>query len=147
VSGRIITFAGGNIGAWQIIRMDTLIGEPLPPAERLALHVDGDRLAEQGVSWRLRGAISHHRYVTRAEQQRLAAVQPTLGRAGATCAALLPIRKNAAWWALPQDERRAIFEEQSAHIALGLRALPVVARPLHQARDQDEPVDFMSWVE
>ena len=61
--------------------------------------------------------------------------------------ALLPIRKSAVWWALAQDERRAIFEEQSAHIALGLRALPAVARRLHHARDLDEPFDFLTWFE
>ena len=33
---------------------------------------------------------------------------------------LIPIRKNEAWWALAQDERRAIFEERSHHIAIGL---------------------------
>src|SRR5438477_5729245 len=28
-----------------------------------------------------------------------------------------PIRKSAAWWALAQDERRAVLEERSHHIA------------------------------
>lgn len=33
----------------------------------------------------------------------------------------------AAWWALAQDERRAIFGEQSRHIGIGLKYLPAVA--------------------
>jgi hypothetical protein len=28
-------------------------------------------------------------------------------------AALIPIKKSAVWWAMAQDERRAIFEERS----------------------------------
>jgi hypothetical protein len=32
--------------------------------------------------------------------------------------------KTAAWWDLAQDERRAIFEEQSRHIGIGMEYLP-----------------------
>ena len=64
-------------------------------------------------------------------------------------AALIPIRKSAAWWALPQDERREVFEAQSRHIAIGLKYLPAVARRLHHCRDlgPDEPFDFLTWFE
>ena len=65
----------------------------------------------------------------------------------ATRAALIPIRKSEAWWALPQDERRAIFEERSRHIATGLKYLPAVARRLHHSRDLGEPFDFLTWFE
>ena len=73
----------------------------------------------------------------------------TLGRPEATLAALIPIRKNAEWWAMTQDERRNVFEEQSHHIAIGLRHLPAVARRLHHCRDlgSDEPFDFLTWFE
>jgi chlorite dismutase len=92
---------------------------------------------------------SHERYVTRDEKTRLVAVQPELGRPEATASALIPIRKSAAWWALTQDERRAIFEEASAHIRIGLDYLPAVARRLHHCRDLGEgaPFDFLTWFE
>jgi chlorite dismutase len=90
---------------------------------------------------------SNTRYTQRAELDRLASSKEGLGRARATCAALIPIRKNEAWWALAQDERRAIFEEHSRHIAIGLEYLPAVARRLHHSRELSEPFDFLTWFE
>jgi chlorite dismutase len=99
--------------------------------------------APRGV-WALRGVAGHARYVERREKTALDAVSPPLDRAEATCAALIPIRKSPAWWALPQDERRAIFEERSHHIG---DILPRVARRLYHARDLGEPFDFLTWFE
>ena len=48
---------------------------------------------------------------------------------------------------LAQDERRAIFEEQSRHIRIGLDYLPAVARRLHHSRELGEPFDFITWFE
>ncbi len=73
--------------------------------------------------------------------------QEGLGRPQARLAALIPIRKSAAWWELAQDERRAIFEEQSHHTGIGLRYLPGVARQLYHARDLGEAFDFLTWFE
>ena len=61
---------------------------------------------------------------------------------------LSPITKSAAWWALAQDERRAILEEQSRHIAIGGEYLAVVSRQLVHCRDQPGAVfDFLTWFE
>ena len=60
---------------------------------------------------------------------------------------MIPIAKSAAWWDLAQDERRTIPEEQSAHIATGLRYLPAVARRLYHGLDLGEPFDFLTWFE
>ena len=62
---------------------------------------------------------------------------------------LIPIRKNTKWWALTQDERRQIFEEQSNHTQIGLEYLPAIARRLHHCRDlaEPEPFDFLTWFE
>jgi hypothetical protein len=97
--------------------------------------------------WVLRGVASYERYVTRLEREALVARQEELGRPQATRAALIPIRKSAAWWDLTQDERRAIFEERSGHIRTGLRYLPAVARRLYHCRDLGEPFDFLTWFE
>jgi chlorite dismutase len=70
-----------------------------------------------------------------------------LNRPEATRAALIPIRKNAAWWKLAQDERRHILEEDSHHIAVGLEYLPAIARRLHHSRELSEPFDFLTWFE
>ena len=144
---RLYTFAGGEAGDWRIVHATAVIGDPLPEAPRLAI-VAGDS-APRGARWRLRGIISNERYVTRAEKADLVAKQEGLGRPASTCAALIPIRKSASWWALAQDERRRIFEEASGHVRTGIRFLPAVARRLHHCRDlgSEEPFDFLTWFE
>ncbi len=68
-------------------------------------------------------------------------------RPEATRAALIPITKSEAWWALAQDERRKVLEETSHHIAIGLEYLPAIARRLYHGHDLDEPFDFLTWFE
>jgi hypothetical protein len=146
----LVTFSAGETGPWRIRRMTAVIGEPLPLAERLSMIEDG---ASAPVSaWALRGVTSNTRYTTRAETTALAARQQGLGRTQATSAALIPIRKSEAWWALAQDERRTIIEERSRHVTIGLDYLPAVARRLHHSRDlvidgRTEPFDFLTWFE
>lgn len=150
---RLFDFIGGAQGTWRIDRIAAVTGDSLPPAARLQLVAAGEAAGEAagsaGAAWRLRGITSNERYVERPEKQQLLARQPALGRPGATCAALIPIRKNAAWWAMTQDERREVFEAQSRHIAIGLEHLPAVARRLHHCRDLEspQPFDFLTWFE
>jgi len=139
------TFIGGGAGVWRIDRSAALLGEGLPAAERLDLRAGV--VPTSGGVWRLSGVAGHTRYVERAEKSRLDALSPPLGRPEATLAALIPIRKSPAWWALAQDERRAIFEQRSRHIADSLAFLPRIARRLYHARDLGQPFDFLTWFE
>jgi hypothetical protein len=93
------------------------------------------------------GITSNERYAERHEKVPLVGTQAGLGRAEATRAALIPMRKSPAWWALTQGERRTVFEAQSHHIAVGLRHLPAVSRRLHHCRDLGsvQPFDFLTW--
>jgi hypothetical protein len=141
-----VAFAGGAQGAWRVVSIAPVAGPVLRTVERVAV-VEGAGPPPAGAAWVLRGVTSNARYTTRAEQAALAAAQPALGRPEATRAALIPVRKAAAWWALAQDERRAILEERSHHIALGLEHVPAVARRLHHGRDLGEPFDFLTWFE
>jgi chlorite dismutase len=143
-----VAFVGSSTGRWSIERLDTAAGSPLAPASRLEV-VEGPGAARPAgdAVWVLRGVTSNERYVTSSEHRELAARQEPLGRAGATRAALIPVRKSEAWWDLAQDERRRIFEEGSHHIATGLDYLPAVARRLHHGRDLGEPFDFLTWFE
>jgi hypothetical protein len=145
---RLFCFVGGETGSWRVQQTRVIAGEPLVPVTAVSV-MAGDAAAPPGAAWVLRGVTSNDRYVTRDEKTRLGAMQPGLGRAQASCAALIPIRKSAAWWALTQDERRSVLEEQSAHVRIGLRYLPAVARRLHHCRDlgTDEPFDFITWFE
>jgi chlorite dismutase len=141
----LVQFVAGASGLWAIDRIDAYIGDSLPPAECLAV-VEGGPSVSRG-AWTLRGTTSNSRYTARHEAEILRARQEGLSRPQATRAALIPIRKSEAWWALAQDERRAIFEERSRHIGIGLEVLPAVARRLHHSRELGEPFDFLTWFE
>lgn len=140
-----ITVTAGAEGPWRITAIAAPIGAPLPPAARLLVE-EGAAPPREG-AWRLRGVTSNLRYTTETERATLAGVQQGLARPAATRAALIPIRKSDAWWDMAQDARRAVLEEESRHIAIGLDYLPAVARRLIHGRDLGEPFDFLTWFE
>ena len=141
-----VVFAGGTAGNWRVRSVSAVAGVSVPAVERLAV-LEGVRVGPPGATWTLVGVIGHERYVQAREHKELTAASPSLGRPEASRAALIPIRKSEEWWALSQDERRAILEERSGHIATGLKYLPAVARRLHHSRDLGEPFDFLTWFE
>lgn len=143
----LVSFAAGDRGRWRIDSVSPVIGQSLPPAARLDVIEGHDTLGDRAQAWTLRGSTSNTRYTTRQEVDAMASRQEGLNRPMATRAALIPIRKNDAWWSLAQDERRAIFEEQSHHVAIGIEYLPAVARRLHHSRELGEPFDFLTWFE
>jgi Chlorite dismutase len=142
-----VTFVGGATGEWNVESVRAVAGDALPLAVRVDVRIGSPTSVEGGRPWVLRGVAGHERYVERAEHDRLKAMSPPLGRVEATRAALIPIRKSPAWWALSQDERRAIFEDRSRHIADSMAYLPRIARRLYHARDLGEPFDFLTWFE
>ena len=146
---RVFSFVGGEVGQWRVVSIRTVVGDALAHVERLNILAGAVPQVPEGATWLLRGLTSNERYVIRREKEQLVAKQPPLGRSQATCAALIPIRKTASWWALAQDERQRVFEESSKHVATGLRYLPAVARRLHHCRDlgENEPFDFLTWFE
>lgn len=142
----ITHFVGGAAGLWRVERVDAVVGANLQAVDRLAV-IEGTGEVGAEAGWVLRGTASYERYTVRTEHEALIAIQESLGRSKAECAALIPVAKSAAWWALPQDERRRIFEDRSMHIRTGARYLPAVARRLYQSRDLGEPFDFLTWFE
>lgn len=142
-----VMFLADADGDWQVERISPVSGECLLPASGLTM-IEGDSEADaDGGVWCLRGVTSNPRYTIGAELKKLTSVSPLLGRREASCAALIPIKKSEVWWAMAQDERRAVFEESSHHIARSIKYLPAVARRLHHARDLGEPFDFLTWFE
>ena len=141
------TFVGGSIGPWQVKRIQAIAGATLPLVPRLSI-LEGNQVATmQGSIWLLRGVPSYERYVNKIERTALVVQQAELGRLEATRAALIPIKKSTAWWELAQDERRAIFEERSHHISIGLKYVTRIARRLYHCHDLGEPFDFLTWFE
>jgi hypothetical protein len=140
-------FTAGNTGAWNILSIAPVTGESLGPASHLEIAPSASLGGASPAPWQFRGFTSHVRYVERAEKTALTSAQAGLGRAEATRAALIPIRKSTAWWDLTQEERRKIFEDKSHHIAASLKYLPAIARQLYHCRDLGEPFDFLTWFE
>jgi Chlorite dismutase len=141
------SFIGGKQGAWRVADVRGILGSGLAHVERV--NVVNDAIAELPLnsSWMLQSFTSNIRYAKRNELTTLQAVQPVLNRSEAVSAVLIPIKKSARWWEMAQDERRAIFEEESHHTAVGLDYLPGVARRLLHCRDLGEPFDFLTWFE
>lgn len=143
----VVSFVAGSRGLWEIVSVKAIAGPSLDAAAAVDVREDGPADAPSDTKWILRGVASYQRYVTREEDRELKALQEPLGRPASTDAVLIPILKSDLWWALPQDERREIFEERSHHIRTGLDALPAVARQLYHGRDLGEPFDFLTWFE
>lgn len=147
MNSRLHTFAAAEQGQFAITGVQAIRGHALELAPRLWVGSGADSPPAYR-AWSLRGLVSNERYVTKQERGAMNALP--LGRAEATSGALIPIKKSAAWWALAQDERRAIFEERSRHIVIGMRALPQVSRRLHHCRDLPDydptsDFDFLTW--
>ena len=143
----LTSFVGGDAGSWAVQRINHITGPGLPHVPLVAvIEGPGTRLSPNAV-WVLRGAVRREEYATGAEHEALARRQQPLGRPTAIHAALIPITKSQAWWQLSQDKRRAIFEETSHHIAIGMQYLPAIARRLHHGRHLGEPFDFLTWFE
>jgi len=141
------TFVGGTAGRWQVERMRVIVGQTLPSVPRLSIFEGNQSTTLEGSIWLLSGVTSYERYVHKTERSALVAHQSELGRIEAARAALIPIKKSIAWWKLAQDERRAIFEERSHHITIGLKYVARIARRLYHGYDLGEPFDFLTWFE
>jgi chlorite dismutase len=148
VNNGIIVFSGGSIGSWQISSMFTITGEPLPIANKLnvlknPLQTD----VPEKNRWMLKAFISNLRYTQKEEKKILDQQSRALAQPEYNHAALIPIKKSPEWWALAQDERRKIFEDDSRHIVTGMKYLSVISRQLYHCKDLGEPFDFLTWFE
>lgn len=145
VSPRLFTYVGGKTGRWAVVSSKTIVGEPLPLVERIDMVQGAVGALPADGKWLLRGVNTNERYSTRAEKTHIS-IQVPLGRPEANYGAFIPIRKSAKWWAMTQDERRAMFQERSKHIDIGFKYLPGIARRLNHCRDLggNEPFDFLT---
>jgi hypothetical protein len=141
------TFIGGAAGRWQVEGIQGIVGQTLPSVPRLSIFEGNQSTTLEGSMWLLRGVTSYERYVHKTERSALVVQQAELGRPEATQAALILIKKSTVWWELTQDERRAIFEERSHHITIGLKYAARIARRLYHGYDLGEPFDFLTWFE
>ncbi len=146
---RAMTFVGNKTGSMSVISHNTISGPPIARAESVDMIVGVDADVRADAVWAFHGVMTNDRYTTRSEKGELVSKQAPIGRPEATSAALILLRKRAEWWELTQDERRTILEEDSHHIAIGMRYLPAVARRLLHCRDLNEqaPFDFIGFLD
>ena len=139
-----IVFSGGTKGNWKVLKQGAVKGAGLASVA----FVERGTRPGAGAAWTLSGVTSNLRYTDAAEKKVLDATPSVLAKPGATRAALIPIIKSAAWWGMAQDERRAVLEEKSRHIAIGSDYLSIVSRQLVHCRDQPgAEFDFLTWFE
>ncbi|MDX2215838.1 MAG: chlorite dismutase family protein [Oculatellaceae cyanobacterium bins.114] len=141
------SYIGGKQGSWRVVDIRSIFGANLDWVERVDVVNEAVPEPPFDSSWVLQSFTSNVRYAMRHEVNTLKTVQPGLNRSEAVSGVLIPIKKSAQWWDMAQDERRAIFEEESHHTAVGLEYLPEVARRLMHCRDLGEPFDFLTWFE
>jgi len=148
-NARATTFVGGGTGSMLVISQNTISGPPIANVDAVEMIPGVASEVPAGAAWSLHGVTSNDRYTTRTEKTELVGKQAPVGRPEATRAALFLLRKRAEWWALTQDERRAVLEAESHHIAIGMRYLPAVARLLLHCRDLDQqaPFDFIGYLD
>jgi hypothetical protein len=143
-------YVGGSSGAWEVTAFSALRGEPLATVTHVDI-VNGrlDRIPA-GASWILSGLVRNTRYVTREElvppgKRRFAAHSPS-----PTCAALIPIRRSAAWWDLDVEARRELQHPQSQRAPFGLQYLQYLSAMIHRwqhRRDLSDQLDNVTWFE
>ena len=129
-----VDFIGGYKGVWKVLSMEAISGHSLENVPYIDILQSSVPKENNGVQT-LTGFTSNVRYAEKAERDKLNAIQADLGRQKATCAALIPIRKNEIWWAMAQDERRKIFETKSHHTEKRLKYLPAITHKLYHCRD------------
>jgi hypothetical protein len=61
-------FQGGSTGQWRILKMQTLLGEPLQPATHLNISQTSPEIITDNV-WTLKGLVSNLRYTERHEKE------------------------------------------------------------------------------
>jgi hypothetical protein len=125
-------------GAW-LLRMETATRLPLEQARARGLLFFG--------------LPQHLQYTTgeqRSDLTKRSRLELPAGKD--TVAVLIPIRKKAAWWAMPVDERMAYFQKKGdkvGHTAIGARYADRIYRKLYHTRYAVETTDhdFITYFE
>lgn len=99
-----------------------------------------------------RGVVRHQDYITQEDRKVLAGSRSPLPASSDTVAVLIPVRKSAAWWALPADERSSHFRKRTnhpGHTAIGVDYINRVYRKLYHTRYAVETADhdFLTYFE
>lgn len=107
----------------------------------------------KGPSLLFQGVPQHLEYTSKTQRDDLSKrSRAELPASKDTIVVVIPIRKSAAWWALPQDERNAYFQKGEAkkgHTAIGADYVDRIYRKLYHTRYAVESTDhdFITYFE
>jgi hypothetical protein len=144
---------------YQVERVNAVRGKPgvaLAKGARLirmemASRLSPERAKTQGLL--LVGLPQHLQYTTGEQREELnKKSRPELPPGKDTVAVIIPIRKKAAWWAMPVDERMAYFQKKGdkiGHTAIGAKYADRIYRKLYHTRYAVETADhdFITYFE
>jgi chlorite dismutase len=147
-SGNGLAAGDARVTGYELDRVNAVRG-PLPPDIEA-----GRRLWRLEATGRLPladapfiGATMHLLYTDSATRSELARISsPESG----PVAVLIPIRKNAEWWALAREQRQALVMEGAphGHLAIGQRYATRIYRRLYHARYlPGSEWDFLTYFE
>lgn len=139
---------GFSLTRYHVDEVRTFRGTPtaMPAVGDSLIRLDGPTPPPLNVPLTYRGVTGHLEYTSAAQVARLSEAKAEYPGSPDTVAVLIPIRKTAAWWNLPQDRRQSHFTPSTAHAghtAIGEPYVDRVFRRLYHSRYQGEhPVDY-----
>lgn len=140
---------------YRVDRVAAVTGTPgvvVRPGATLVRVEVAARLDVPGAAPLFQGVPRHHEYTTGAQRDALAGSRPPAPAGDDTVAVLIPVRKTAAWWGLPADERAAHFRERPdrpGHTAIGVGYADRIYRKLYHTRYAVDSTDhdFLTYFE
>jgi hypothetical protein len=144
-----------TITEYTVDRVKAVTGTPgvvVQPGAKLVRVEAAVRLDADGRTPLFTGVPQHLKYTSREQKDALATSRPPVPPSADTVAVLIPIRKPAEWWALPQDERQSHFRERGGkpgHTAIGAGFTDRIYRKLYHTRYAVETTDhdFLTYFE
>lgn len=155
--------AGGRGQSLTVYRVDKVVsvrgksGVNIAPGATMVRVETASKLpapaGEKGPSLLFHGVPQHLQYTSgeqRADLNKRSRSELPPGKD--TVAVVIPVRKSAAWWALPHDERHAHFQKKGdkiGHTAIGAKYADRIYRKLYHTRYAVETKDhdFITYFE
>jgi hypothetical protein len=149
-----------SLSLYRVDKLVAILGKPgvdLQPGASLVRVETAAKLPPLGPGAKatllFQGVPQHLEYTTKAQRDALAnQSRAELPASRDTVTVIIPIRKTAAWWALPVDERMAHFQKSAArpgHTAIGADYVDRIYRKLYHTRYAVENADhdFITYFE
>ena len=145
-----ISRLSGSKTEYDILEVAPIRGKisvSVEPGQRMVRIENSEPLERASSEVKFKGTVRHLQYTAEAVRTELQKISTPAFPASGTTAVLIPIRKNAEWWGLPQDKRQQYFEKKNGnrgHTAIGQDYASRIYRKLYHSRymETNEPLDY-----